>query len=105
VDIVEACKTVREWDELFASGWTGRNAPCALQDAVVELRRYFETARGDGEPIRELKLAKHLLMTREGVRRVMPFVLSAEASAFCTQKRNRLILVFQVYHLSRSGIT
>jgi hypothetical protein len=38
----------------------------------------LEREKAEGKPIRELEIAEHLLMTREGIRWVMPFVLSAE---------------------------
>jgi hypothetical protein len=79
MDIVEACKTVRVWSELFAPGASGRSVPGNLLTAVATVKHYLENAKADGKPIRELEIAEHLLMTREGVRWVMPFVLSAES--------------------------
>lgn len=37
----------------------------------------MEREKAEGKPIRELEIAEHRLMTREGIRWVMPFVLSA----------------------------
>ena len=79
VNIVDACKTVHMWAELLEPGAAGRNAPGSLVDAVAEVRRYLENAKADGKAIHELVVAEHLLTTREGVRWVMPFVLSAES--------------------------
>jgi hypothetical protein len=79
VNIVDACKTVRLWAELFEPGAAGRNAPGSLLDAVAEIKRYLENAKADGKVIQELVIAEHLLTTREGIRWVMPFVLSAES--------------------------
>jgi len=78
MDIGEACKIVRQWAELFASGATGSVHPGNLAKAVPVVKRYLENARGDGKPIRELEIAEHLLMTRECVLWILPFVLSAE---------------------------
>ena len=79
MEIVEACQTVHVWAELFAPGATGRSVPGNLLIAVATVKRYLENAKADGKPIRELEIAEHLLTTREGVRWVMPFVLSAES--------------------------
>ena len=56
-----------------------RAAPGCLPGAVQEVKRYLEKENGDGQSITELEIAEHLLMTREGVRWVMPFVMSAES--------------------------
>ena len=89
MDIAEACKTVRAWEQRFATGATGSVYPGHLANAVPELKRYLEGARGDGKPIRELEIAEHLLMTRECMRWVMPYVLSAESMEATRHRRQR----------------
>ena len=79
MDIAEACRTVNHWQEVFAPGSTANTVPKSLSEAVTVLRHHLENARCDGKPIDELAISEHLLMTREGVRWVMPFVLSAES--------------------------
>jgi urease gamma subunit len=76
--IDDACKTVHQWAELLRPGATGRSVPGDLPEAVATIKAYLERERTDGKPIQELVIADELLMTREGVRWVMPFVLSAE---------------------------
>jgi len=79
MDIAEACRTVHQWQEVFAPGVTASSVPQSLSEAVAVLKQYLENAKCDGKPIRELAISEHLLMTREGVRWVIPFVLSAES--------------------------
>ena len=79
MDIGSACKTVRLWEDLFTTGRTAAVQPENLGLAVAEVKRYLENARGDGQPIRALEIPGHILLTPEGVARVMPYVLSAES--------------------------
>ncbi len=79
MDIATACRTVHEWAELYYSGGRPRSTPGSLPEAVAVIKAYLEREKADGKPIVELVIAENLLMTREGVRWVMPFVLSAEA--------------------------
>lgn len=74
----DACKTVRAWHKLFSIS-ESRSAPASLPQAVAVIKAYLEREKADGKPIRELEIAEALLMTREGTRHVMPFVLSAES--------------------------
>ncbi len=87
MDIAEACRTVHQWQEVFAPGGAVTGVPKNLSEAVTVLKRYLEAAKCDGKPIHELAISEHLLMTREGVRWVMPFVLSAE-SMEASKRRN-----------------
>jgi hypothetical protein len=64
---------------VFTPGATVSSVSTSLSEAVTVLKRYLENAKCDGKPIHELAISEHLLMTREGVRWVMPFVLSAES--------------------------
>ncbi len=79
MDIVEACKTVRECNDAFVM----RNVPAISQSALAiatqTVKAYLERARGDGKPIHELEIAGNLLYTPEGMQWAMPFVLSAES--------------------------
>jgi urease gamma subunit len=79
MDIAEACRTVHEWQEAFAPGAALSSVPKNFPEAVAVLKRNLENAKCDGKSIHELAISEHLLMTREGVRWVMPFVLSAES--------------------------
>ena len=79
MDIAEACRTVHQWQDVFEPGATVSCVPKSLSEAVTVLKRYLEYAKCDGKPIHELAVSENLLMTREGVRWVMPFVLSAES--------------------------
>jgi hypothetical protein len=79
MDIAEACRTVHQWQEVFAPGSAVSVVPKNLFEAVAVLKGYLEKAKCDGKPIHELAISEHLLMTREGVKWVMPFVLSAES--------------------------
>ena len=76
--IDEACRTVHAWHELLSMD-ESRSTPASLPEAVAVIKAYLEREKADGKPIRELEIAEVLLMTREGVRWVMPFVLSAES--------------------------
>jgi hypothetical protein len=78
LDISSACKTVRAWGDLLRRDAEGRREPESLSSAVGEIRRYLELAVADGRPLVELAVGEHLLSTPEGIRWVMPFVLSAE---------------------------
>ena len=79
MEISEACKTVHQWHDVFTPGSTAALRPGSLPAAVATLKDYLERAKADGKAIHELQIADHLLMTREGVQWVMPFVLSAES--------------------------
>ncbi len=77
MEISAACKTIRAWGELLRRDADGRRGPQSLSGAVEEVRRYLELV-ADGKPIVELAVGEHLLSTPEGIRWVMPFVISAE---------------------------
>ena len=79
MDIAAACKTVRAWAEIFSCDGKPHTRPGSLTDAVTVIKAYLESQRLDGVPIAELVISEHLLMTRQGVRWVMPFVLAAES--------------------------
>ncbi len=85
MDIGEACKIVCQWDNLFVTGRTAPVQPSQLVRAVVEIKRYLEE-RQDGMPIPELAMPEHLLLTPEGVRRVMPFVARAESIEYAARR-------------------
>ena len=85
MDIGEACKIVCQWDNLFVTGKTGPVRPGQLVLAVAELRRYLEEQQ-EGVPIPELALADHVLLTPEGVRRVMQFVARAESLEYAARR-------------------
>ena len=87
MDIGEACKIVCQWDNLFVTGKTAPVKPSQLVLAVAELKRYLEEWQ-DGMQIPELEIADHLLLTPEGVRRVMQFVARAESIEY-TARRDR----------------
>ena len=77
--IDEACKTVHRWAELLEPRSSGGGVPASLSDAVATIKAYLEREKADGKPIRELEMTNDQLMSREGIRWVMPFVLSAES--------------------------
>lgn len=79
MNISDACKTIRAWNDVFMDTATQPRVPGDLHDAAAELKRYLEGTNGDGKPIAELQIAEHLLATRAGLKWVMPFVLSAES--------------------------
>jgi hypothetical protein len=79
VNISDACQTIRAWNDVFNPTATQRTVPGDLQDGVLELKRFLEDAKGDGEPIAELQIAEHLLATRSALKWVMPYVVTAEA--------------------------
>lgn len=81
IDIQAACKLIRQWNDAFVALESPDLPTAGLVDAVADLKRYLELNKGDGKPMRELEVAEHLLATREGVRWVMPFVISAESTA------------------------
>ena len=87
MDIAEACRTIHEWQEVFAPGAAVSSVPKSLSEAVTVLKRYLESAKCDGKPIHELAISEHLLMTREGVRWVMPYVQSAESMEASKRRR------------------
>ncbi len=88
MDIGEARKIVCQWDNLFVTGRTAPVQPSQLIRAVAELKRYLEE-RQDGTPIPELALADRLLLTPEGVRRVMQFVGRAESAEYAARPDGR----------------
>lgn len=88
MDIDDACETVHAWHELFSISQS-RSTPANLPEAVLVIKAYLERERADGMPIQELDLAEPLLMTRKGVRWVMPFVLSAESMAASKRRKSR----------------
>ncbi len=79
MNIGDACKIIRQWDDLFVTGRTAPVQPKQLVLAVAEVKRYLESTRQHRMSIRELAIAEHILWTPEGVRQTMPFVLQAEA--------------------------
>ena len=79
MDIQHACKTVHQWQELFEPNAASSGVPASLPEAVAAIKAYLEREKADGKSIKELVIADALLTTREGVRWVMPFVLSAES--------------------------
>ena len=78
MDILDACQTVRAWAEVFSSVQT-HSTPSNRPQAVAVVKAYLEREKADGKAICELEIGEHLLMTREGMRWVLPFVLSAES--------------------------
>ena len=80
IEIQAACKLIRQWNDAFVALESPDLPATGLVEAVADLKRYLELKEGDGKPIRELEVAEHLLVTREGVRWVMPFVISAEST-------------------------
>lgn len=85
MDIGEACKIVCQWNHLFVTGKTAPVQPSQLIRAVAELKRYLEE-RQDGTSIPELAIAHHILLTPEGVRRVMQFVGRAESIEYAARR-------------------
>lgn len=79
MDIHQACHTLRHCNEAFAMRRQPSLGDTDAAAAVLALKHYLERAKSDGKPIRELEIAPALLYTGEGMRWVMPFVLSAEA--------------------------
>ncbi len=78
MDISQACKTLRDCNDRFCLRQEPSIASFEAIVAVGELKSYLEGVRADGKPIRELAIAEHLLFTPEGMRWIMPFVISAE---------------------------
>jgi hypothetical protein len=74
-----ACDLLRRCNESCLARGPFRCGVDALSAAATTLKSYLEAARSDGKPILELDIASHLLATPEGMRWVMPFVLSAES--------------------------
>lgn len=80
MDIAEACKTVYRWHDLIEpESAIAPDVPCALPEAVAEVKRYLEREETEGEPILELEIGEELLLTWAGVQWVMPFALLAES--------------------------
>lgn len=79
MDIATACKTVHEWADIYSPDGKQRPTPPSLIEAVSLIKAYLEREKADGKPIKELEIAPNLLCTREGVRWVMPFAMSAES--------------------------
>ena len=81
MDIEEACNCIRQWNDFF----TGSNAltysSIDLIRALRTVKHHLERGLDDGNTIHELEIGDHLLLTRAGVRHVMPFVLAVEAMA------------------------
>ncbi len=87
MDIATACKTVHEWAKVFRDDAKQLAAPLSLAEAVAVIKAYLEREKADGKPIAELAIADYLLMTRAGVRWVMPFALTAEHIEAAKQRR------------------
>ena len=83
--IGEACKIVCQWDNLFVTGRTAPVQPGQLVLAVAELKRYLEE-RQDSMPIPELAIPDNILLTPDGVRRVMQFVARAESMEYAARR-------------------
>ena len=79
MDIDDACKTVHRWAELLSPSSRAGSIPGGLPEAVAVIKAYLEREKADGKPIKELEIADDLPKTREGIRWVMPFALSAES--------------------------
>ncbi len=79
MDIATACKTVHDWADVFYPDGKPHSTPASLVDAVAVIKAYLEREKADGKPITELEIVQHMLMTREGIRWVMPFAISAES--------------------------
>ncbi len=78
MDITTACSAIRQCNNAFAVSKKPSVDAKAAALSVVTLKQYLERARADGKPIRELDMSEGALWTPEGIRWVMPFVLSAE---------------------------
>ena len=78
MEIFDACETLRSCNELFCMRQKLSISSFEAVEAVRVLKAYLERARADGKPIRELDIAETLLFTPEGMRWIMPFVISAE---------------------------
>ena len=78
MEILEACKMLRQCNERFCMRQEPAIGSHEASMAVQALKSFLERARADGKPIQELDIAESLLFTPEGLRWVMPFVISAE---------------------------
>lgn len=87
MEVQEACKLIRHWNESFLSRTDLTPQAHGLVEAVAALKRYLEREKCDGKPIHELDVAEHLLATREGIHGIMPFVLSAESMEAWKRRR------------------
>jgi hypothetical protein len=86
MDIARACQTIRQCNEGFSTGDATERAE-GVVDAVRFVKSYLESVKADGKPIRDLEISESLLLTPEGMRWVMPFVLDAESLA-ASEKRS-----------------
>jgi hypothetical protein len=90
MEILEACKTLRHCNERFCMLQEPAVGSLEASMAVQALKSFLETVRADGKPIQELDIAEALLFTPEGMRWVMPFVISAEGMlAYQRRKEQR----------------
>ena len=78
MEIVEACKALRQCNERFCMKQEPTIDSLDASMAVQALKFFLERVRADGKPIQELDIAEALLFTPEGLRWVMPIVISAE---------------------------
>ncbi len=78
MDIATACSAIRQCNDSFVRSKKPTVDAKAAALSVVTLKQYLERVRADGKPIRELDIEEDLLWTAEGMRWVMPFVISAE---------------------------
>ena len=88
MDIGDACKIVCQWHHLFVTGKTAPVQPGQLIRSVAELKRYLEE-RQDDRPIPELALADHIVLTPEGVGRVMQYVARAESIEYAARQGSK----------------
>lgn len=77
--VSEACEVLRACNDAFGARREPKIPSLEATAAVGTLKAYLERARDGGKPISELEIAERLLFTPEGMRWVMPFVLSAES--------------------------
>lgn len=88
MDITQACKTIRHCNDRYCSRLTPTVDNADALEAVLTLQRYLQQVRGDGKTIHELQLEERFLCSPQGMRSVMPFLLSAE-SLLATERRKQ----------------
>ena len=94
MDITEACGTIRRCNDALGLRHPLPTSEAELGHAVRTLKVFLERAKADGKSICELEVADYLLCTAEGMRWVMPFLLSAEGM-LAYERRKQMINAHQ----------
>ena len=90
MEIADACKAILYCNDALSQGESLIRCEPEIALSVKTITTFLERVRNDGKPIAELDIPDHLLCTPEGIRWVMPFVLSVEAMLALERRRRQM---------------